>query len=251
MTGTSPGFAAVRFPLQEDRGSAEETLEVEHADGRTERMRIHEYERVFAVPGLYEEVVQHRLACRAPGIVAELMATGADALGWDRGDVRVLDLGAGNGVSGEALAAVGLRPVAGVDILPAARDAALRDRPGLYATYLAVDLTALSDADARALGDLRPNAISIVGAVGHGHLPAAALSAALGLLSGEALLAYGMEPSLDEPTAAAAAEVAELIDALREEGRLRELQRRPYRHRLTAAGGVRHAEAAVVHLRPG
>jgi hypothetical protein len=245
------GFAALRFPPQEDRGSGQEILEVELADGRVERMRIHEYARVYAVPGLYEEVVQRRLQCLAPATVAGLLASGADALGWSRGDVRVLDLGAGNGVSGEALRACGLSPVAAVDILPEARDAALRDRPGLYAAYLAADLLALSEDEARALRELRPNAISVVGAVGVGHLPAAALAAALELVEGDALLAYGMEPNLDAPASPEEREVADLLEGLRRAGRLRELRRESYRHRLTAAGGERRAEAGVVHITAG
>ena len=52
-------------------------------------------------------------------------------------DEAVIDIAAGNGVSGEALAAQGLHPVLGTDIVPAAREATLRDRPALYDEYLA------------------------------------------------------------------------------------------------------------------
>ena len=46
-----------------------------------------------------------------------MLARAADSLGWERDAVRVLDIAAGNGVSGEALAAAGLRPVLGTDIV--------------------------------------------------------------------------------------------------------------------------------------
>ena len=69
--------------------------------------------------------------------------------------MRVLDIAAGNGVSGEALAAAGLRPVLGTDIVPSAREAALRDRPGLYDQYLILDLLALTDGERAAVTALQ------------------------------------------------------------------------------------------------
>ena len=39
--------------LRPGRDQTEESLVVRHADGRTEEFRLHEYERVYAVPGLY------------------------------------------------------------------------------------------------------------------------------------------------------------------------------------------------------
>lgn len=38
-----------------------------------EIVHLHEYERIYAVPGLYEHVVQERLQCRSP-IFYELIA---------------------------------------------------------------------------------------------------------------------------------------------------------------------------------
>ena len=142
-------------------------------------MRIQDYERVYAVPGLYEEIVQRRLGCRTPARMALLLAGAAARIGWEPAAVRILDAGAGNGVSGEAFAAQGMRPVVGLDILPAARDAALRDRPGVYGAYLAADLCALAPAEERVIRDAAPNALACVGSVGGGHLPAEAVAAAL------------------------------------------------------------------------
>lgn len=232
----------IDFPAQPAGAAGDELIDVAFADGRAERLRLHEYERLYAVPGLYEAVVQESLDCRAPAVVADLLAAGAERLGWAPGDVRVLDLGAGNGVSGEAQAAAGLQPVAAVDILPAARDAALRDRPGLYGTYLAADLTDLPPEAEAALRAHEPNAIALVGAVGGGHLPPAALREALTLLApGPALLAYVVDPDHGS-------ELAEMLAAMAAEGHLEELARERYRHRRTAAGGERHWDAVLARL---
>jgi hypothetical protein len=236
---------SVSFPPQPAARPSEEIVEVSFSDGRTESLRIHDYDRVYAVPGLYEEIVQHRLDCRAPAQVASMLAGAADALGRPRHEVRVLDVGAGNGVSGEAQSAEGLTPVVGVDILPEARLAALRDRPGLYELYLSTDLRELDTDAVREVRGLAPNALACVGAMGSGHLPAGALAAALDLLSGDALFAYSVDPELEDPSAHA---VQELIADLERAGSLRELDRRRYRHRLTADGRERWWDAVVAHI---
>lgn len=78
-------------------------------------------------------------------------------VGWTRSEVRLLEIAAGNGVSGEALAATGLHPTAGVDVLPEARAAARRDRPGLYDVYVVGDPCALDRAAVNVLRDRRLN----------------------------------------------------------------------------------------------
>ena len=47
--------------------------------------------------------------------------------------MRALDLAAGNGLSADPLLAGGVSVLAGIDLIPEARGAARRDRPGAYA----------------------------------------------------------------------------------------------------------------------
>ena len=232
-------FTDVRFPPQEQGGPDEEAFEVAFADGRVERMTMHDYGRVYAVPGLYEQVVHRMLGCATPDRVAALLAHAADGLGLARGDVRVLDLGAGNGVSGEAIAATGMRPVAAIDLEPAARAATLRDRPRLYELVLTGDVRSLGAGDAAAVRALRPNALALVGALGNDHVTADALAAASRLLADDALVAYAHPDHEDD---------ADLRAALARTGAVAELARDRYRHRRTAWGGERTWEAAVLRL---
>src|SRR4051794_9568420 len=85
------------------RAQVDERLTVAHADGRREEMRLHEYDRVYAVPGLYEEVVQRRLECLSPSTLVTSLADQVTAHGDDPSALRALDIGAGNGVVGEEL----------------------------------------------------------------------------------------------------------------------------------------------------
>jgi predicted TPR repeat methyltransferase len=225
---------SVRFPQQGAGGPDEEAFEVTFDDGRVERFTMHDYARVYAVPGLYEEVVQRMLACATPDKIAELLARSAT------GELRVLDLGAGNGVSGEALAAAGARPVVAIDVEPEARAATLRDRPGLYELVLTADVAALPGDQAAAVRALQPNALTLVGALGNDHVTPEGLSAAASLLTDDALIAYAYPDYEDD---------APLQSALADLGVIAEVARERYVHRRTAAGGVRTWEAAVVRLR--
>jgi len=163
--------------LQPGRDQTEESLVVRHADGRTESFRLHEYDRVYAVPGLYEEVVQRRLECASPTVLATSLVEQVRLHGGDPADLRVLDIGAGNGVVGEELQRAGVGgTLIGMDSAAGARTAAERDRPGLYREYLVGDLSDLPLASLVATHDL--NCLAGAGALGLGHISAASFDAA-------------------------------------------------------------------------
>ncbi len=156
-----------------DRTQQEERLTVRWDDGREEEMRLHEYGRVYSVPGLYEEVVQRQLECASPDKLAEaLIAEAGDPAG-----LRVFDVGAGNGVVGEALRSRGVTAsMVGLDAEPEAGPAASRDRPDLYERYLTGGLEEFSIPDLVADHDL--NAFVAAGALGFGHITAEVVDAA-------------------------------------------------------------------------
>lgn len=129
---------ATEFTLRLDPspGAQDEEKLIVGLDGREETMRLHDYDRVYSIPGLYEEVLR-RLEYASPAKVAELLFA---APGVVPGDLRALDLAAGNGVSADPLLAGGVGSLVGMDLIPEARDSALRDRPDAYAEYVAGDV---------------------------------------------------------------------------------------------------------------
>jgi hypothetical protein len=242
------GSFTAELAAQADPKVGDEIIRIRYDDGRTEELRLHDYERLYALPGVYEQIVQDRLGCRSPAELAGMLAGAADALGWGRGAMRVLDIAAGNGVSGEALAAEGLHPVLGTDIVPSARAAALRDRPGLYDQYLTLDLLAMTDGERAAVTGLHANALSCVAPVGEadGELPPDALLAAARLLAPDALVIYMHDPQRDTtdlmtPEAWAA--------GLGAGGEAQELERRRYLHRRTVNGAPFELYAVLWRLR--
>ncbi|TCK22247.1 hypothetical protein [Pseudonocardia endophytica] len=195
-------------------------------DGGTERIVLHDYASVYAVPGLYEDVVQRQLECTSPATVAAALA---DAAGERVTGLRAFDLGAGNGVVGEELTARGVTVVVGADGIPEARDAAHRDRPGLYRHYL-VGERIDSDEVRRLVADEALNALVAAGAVGQGHVPVDTL--------GELWDAFGSGSflALTVSDVDGRSDVADVEGMLARRATTRTVLQRRFRHRVSMAG---------------
>jgi hypothetical protein len=228
------GYSA-ELPEQGEPQIGQELIRVHHENGRTEELRLHDYGHVYALPGLYEQIVHERLGCRSPHQFASMLAEAVDRIGWARQQTRVLDLAAGNGVSGQALREQGLHPVLGTDIIPEARAAALRDRPGVYDAYQTLDLLALGPDQRQAITALEANAVNCVAPVGtaHDQLPPLALTAVVKLLAADALVAYMHDPTKGLPDQVTEELWAQELGA---ETQADLLIRESYLHRYTVTG---------------
>jgi hypothetical protein len=212
--------------------------------GRGEDLvHLHDYERLYRVPGLYEHIVQDLLGCRSPQVAVEGLATALDDLRVDPDGVVLLDLGAGTGLVGELASGIGVSTIIGFDALPAARSACLRDRPGIYRDYLVGDLTA---GERQLLDDIRryrPTGLVSAGAMGGTHAPPSALANALAVLPAGAPVVFTIDErwmQTDGPGGYRTA-VQELLDS----GELRLLDRSRFKHRVTTTGEPIHYELVV------
>ena len=219
--------------LQAGRDQTEEALVVRHADGTTERFRLHEYTRVYAVPGLYEEVVQRRLRCESPTVLTDRLIAAAGDVGVGPAGLAVFDLGAGNGVMGEELSACGVRTLIASDNIEEARDAALRDRPGLYAEYLVGDTDDLPQV-AGLVRDHGLNALVAAGALGLGHITAASFDRLWRMFPPGAWFSVGLHEDLAVPGGSDFGDYLEGFETRGEGGEI--VVRERYTHRLSMAG---------------
>ena len=219
--------------LQPGRDQTEESLVVRHADGTTERFRLHEYDRVYAVPGLYEEVVQTRLQSASATILAERLTAAAADAGTEAADLAVFDLGAGNGVSGEELRARGVRTLLASDASAEARAAAQRDRPGLYTEYLVGDTDALSQIP-DLIRDHGLNALVAAGALGLGHISADSFHRLWSAFPPGAWFAVSLHEDLAAPGGSDFGDYLAGFEEREDGGEI--LLREPFRHRLTMDG---------------
>lgn len=162
-------------------------------DGR-ERLRIHDYDRVYQVPGLYEAVVYDHLKCDSPRMICTLLENEINTAGGPDGELRALDFGAGNGIAGECLAdKFDCKALVGLDIIPEARDAAYRDRPEIYDEYYALDLSEPSIKDLQALDRWNFNVLLTVAALGYGDIPTQGFINAFNLVQKDGWIAFNIK----------------------------------------------------------
>lgn len=191
-------------------------------------VRLHDYATLYATPGLYEAVTRDLLACCSPAVLAAMLATAVHTAGEELAGLTVLDLGAGNGLGGAALARHGIHRLIGVDIVPEAAQAARRDQPGLYQDYLVADLTAADGEAARALAAAGPTCLFCLSAMGLGHVPPAAFDAAYRLLPPGGWVAFNLKEDFLHHDAEG---FARLIAEALADGSLVEHARQRYVHR--------------------
>jgi predicted TPR repeat methyltransferase len=229
----------VRFPIasQRDLSQDEEWCEVA-LDGGWKRLRFHDYGEIYSIPGLYEHLFYERLRCQSPTVVADLLASAVEGAGEDPAELGVLDLGAGNGLVGEALRDRGFDDVVGVDISPEAGEAVERDRPGVYADYHVCDLLDPPEGVRRELERSSFGAMTSVAALGFGDVPPEVFGAALELVEQGGWVAFTIKQDFLED--ADESGFAALIAGLLASGRIEEHSRRRYRHRLDIHGEPLH-----------
>jgi SAM-dependent methyltransferase len=199
-----------------------------------EKIRLHDYDRIFAIPGLYEQVVYERLKCQSPTTVAEVLRYSVSQSQQRLNELRVLDLGAGNGMVGEELKKHGISRMVGVDITPVARTAAERDRPGVYDTYYVMDFCNLTDSDRSELESWSCDCLVSVAALGFGDIPGQAFLEAFNIIETDGWVAFNVkETFLDRSDDSGFSQlIRELIFS--EYLDLYHLQR--YRHRFSIEG---------------
>ncbi len=163
----------IQFPPQESTDLHQDEVYfylIEEGDRKT-KLRFHDYNQIYLRPELYEQLFYDRLKCVSPKKVGEILHQ--TLAGGDKppSELRVLDLGAGNGMMGEVLKSHGVARLVGVDIIPEAKEAAYRDRPLVYDEYYVADFTDLKPKVEEELADWSFDCLTSVAALGFGDIP--------------------------------------------------------------------------------
>jgi SAM-dependent methyltransferase len=162
-------------------------------DGGRRRVRFHDYDELYKLPGLYEQLFYDRLKCQSPQKVAEILRQSVGQSNQNFNELRVLDLGAGNGMMGEALKKYGVARLVGVDIISEAARATERDRPGLYDGYYLEDFTKLPPARRDEIASWSLDCLTTVAALGFGDIPAAAFIEAFNIIQSQGWIAFNIK----------------------------------------------------------
>jgi hypothetical protein len=220
----------------------EEYFDLLTEEGR-ERIRIHEYDRVYDVPGLYEEVVYNKLQCDSPQVITDLLKTSMQVHDDVKEPLRVLDFGAGNGIVGECLQeAVPTESIVGVDIIEEAKNAVQRDRPDVYDDYYVMDLSEVDEGDKQKLNRWNFNALVTVAALGFGDIPTQAFVNAFNLIDNNSWVVFNIKDrffSTDDETG-----YSDMLQQMIGNS-LNVVKKHHYTHRLSMAGKPLHYYAIV------
>lgn len=165
---------------------------LETAEGE-QKIRFHDYAEIYRHTGLYEQLFYQRLKCQSPQKVGALLKKTVEESGASFTQLRVLDVGAGNGMMGEILMEYGVARLVGIDILPEAKHAAERDRPAVYDEYLVVNLTVMQPEELIRLQQWHFDCMTTVAALGFGDIPPKAFANAFNLIEENGWIAFNIK----------------------------------------------------------
>jgi len=187
---------SVRFPaLEPHQLKQDESFFSIVENGQNVSLRFHDYAEIYMRPGLYEQLFYQRLKCNSPKKVGEILSKVLRDNRVEMTELRVLDLGAGNGMFGEQLQTAGVARVIGADISDEARIACERDRPGIYDAYYVCDFCDLDAAVQQELETWQIDCLSCVAALGFGDIPTKAFANAFNLVAQSGWIAFNIKDS--------------------------------------------------------
>lgn len=237
--------ADIRIAIPELSRRYEQDTEwcVVHLDGQWRKIRFHDYGQIYAIEGLYERLFYDILECRSPDVLATAFETQLERAASAPAELRVLDLGAGNGIMAEKLVGLGVDSVVGVDILPEAQRAAHRDRPEVYDEYHVLDLTQLPLTGHETLYRGQLNTLTCVAALGFGDIPPHCFMTAFNLVTNGGWVVFTIKE--DFLSDADTTGFARLISDAVADGMLELLWAERYQHRLATDGTPLHYTGVV------
>ena len=151
-------------------------------NGQERRLRLHDYSEVYSIPGLYEYIAIEILKYKSPEIMSSLLVEKVTETGLPIDQLKILELGAGSGLFGKALAKLGITSITGIDIVPEAKIATQRECPGVYQDYFVEDLTILSETTKNKIKEKNLNCLVCCSALSSDHIPVQAFKVALSLI---------------------------------------------------------------------
>ncbi len=207
------------------------------------QIRLHDYNDVFAIQGLYEKWVYEVFQCKSPDKIRDLLAEAFKDHNVDPSTITVLDLGAGNGCVAEALLPLKIRNFVGIDIAPSAEPAAHRDRPGLYNDFVIDDLTDPSPESVAKLDRHNFNCMTCVAALGFGDIPPQVFAEAYNRVEDGGWIAFTIKPDFLTDTDPSG--FSKLMKRMMENDILDVSEREKYLHRVATHGEKLYYEAFI------
>ena len=176
-----------------DLDQDEEYFFLMESEDKGRKILFHEYAEIYKIKGLYEHLFYERLKCNSPTKVSEALRYSLSQVQENLSELRVLDLGAGNGMMGEQLRQIGVARLVGTDIIPEAKKATERDRPMIYDDYYVADFCNLTEEQREDLQEWSFNCLTTVAALGFGDIPAKAFIEAFNILQSKGWITFNIK----------------------------------------------------------
>ncbi|WP_435962690.1 class I SAM-dependent DNA methyltransferase [Immundisolibacter sp.] len=184
----------IQFPKDElTNVNQDEAYFYLQGSGGDRKIRFHDYDEIYQIQGLYEQIFYDRLKCTSPTKVATILESAVKQSQDSFSELRVLDLGAGNGMVGEELKSHGVSRLVGIDIISEAYEATIRDRPGIYDAYYVEDFTKLGPERRNELIAWQFDCMVTVAALGFGDIPTKAFLEAFNLIKNGGWVAFNIK----------------------------------------------------------
>jgi len=207
-----------------------------------DKIQFHDYEKIYRTPGLYEMIFHEKLKCKSPQVISDILYKNVDREGANANLLKILDFGAGNGMVAEQLQKENPELVVGVDIIEAAKEAAMRDRPQFYNEYFVTDM---GKPDQEVMDKLKTydlNTVVSVAALGFDHIPPDSFINAFNLVEENGWIAFNLRDKF--LTKQDESGFRETIDWISED-HIEILDEETYVHRLSLNGNPIHYTAMV------
>ena len=206
-------------------------------NGKERKLRLHDYGEIYRIPGLYAYLASE-IRYQSPDVLSSLLMEQVTQAGNRVEDLVVLEIGAGSGLFGKAIAKIGVKSITGVDISLEAAAAAEREYPGIYENYYAEDLTNLSEMARQQLTSKGFNCLVCCSALGGSHISAKAFTTALNAITSNGLIVFNFSQDAwdKDNKGKGAGELIQLHPWITETNILEILATRPYQHRIYMDG---------------
>lgn len=194
---TEPRFQ-VRLPANVDSLTPDDEYFYVVWNDEEQKIRLHDYAKIYKIPGLYEYIISDILKCVSHEVVSELLIQQILRCKERLSDLTVLDFGAGTGMVGETLTRKGVKSIVGIDIVEEAAIAAQRDHPGVYEKYYVEDACNLGRNVRQELENKRFNCLVCVSSLAPGHILPDAFIHAYNLITNGGWIAFNILGALFE-----------------------------------------------------